>query len=194
MRKAVIVLCATALITGLAWAQDRLLNSETDYFVSTVDGRTVACGMDLRLVFLDNTYRQGSMSAISASLTWAENRGNLGVLLKVVGVDFDGLMQPNLFKVQKAYLAVKGTAAPLQMPLQCENSLNFCGSYWLPLSALIYGMLPKDQVSIGFNRQQGGIDIVFPISGTVDKAMDAGRYFAFHGCIKELTGRLSAAQ
>lgn len=191
MKTRAIVFAALLSASAAAHAQDKLLNSEVSYFVQTAGGITAACGVDVRLVFLDNTYRQGSMEGLSASLSWSEARGNIGILLKVTGIDFDGLMQPHLFKVEHAFLAVKGTPAPLTSSFQCENTLNFCGAYWLPLSAFLYGMLSQGELAIGFNRQPGALDIVFPIKGSYTEVTDQAAFTAFHKCMLELTRRSS---
>jgi hypothetical protein len=169
-----------------------LIESKIEYSVGTADGKTKFCGVDATLSFMDSTYRKGALSVIVASLAWTESRGKLGILLKVTGVDFDALMQPHPFKVYNGFLAVKGVPAPLSGSFQCGNALSFCGGYLPPFPPIIYKNLDKGDVSIGFNRQPGGLDIVFPISSSSQDAFDATKYVAFHMCVEEMSKRLSA--
>jgi hypothetical protein len=184
---------AVILSTCAAKAQDKLIESEIDYSVGTADGQTKYCGVDATIAFMDNSYRKGALSVIFASLAWTDIRGKLGIFLKVGGVDFDALSQPHPFKVHNAFLAVKGLPAPVSGSFQCENALNFCGGYSPPFPPkIIYDNLDKGDVSIGFNRQPGGLDIVFPISSSSNGALDTRKYVAFHVCVEELTERLGA--
>ena len=47
----------------------------------------MGCGFDEVLVYRDQTYLRGALAGIRASLVWAEDKGNIGLLLKVTGVD-----------------------------------------------------------------------------------------------------------
>ncbi len=184
---------AALLYTCSAQAQDKLIESEIDYSVGTADGKTKYCGVDVTIAFMDNSFRKGALSVIFASLSWTDIGGKLGIFLKVAGVDFDALSQPHPFKVHNAFLAVKGLPAPLSGSFQCDNALNFCGGYSPPFPPkIIYDNLDKGDVSIGFNRQPGDLDIVFPISSSSNGEFDARKYVAFHTCVEELTGRFSA--
>jgi hypothetical protein len=182
----------TALIYPCIAQGQELVESRIEYSVGTADGKTKLCAVDAEIAFMDSPYRNGALSVIVASLSWTESRGKLGILLKVTGVDFDDLMQPHPFKVNNAFLAVSGAPAPLSGSFQCENALNFCGGYLPPLAPIIYKKLDRGDVSVGFNRQPGGIDIVFPISSSSENAFDATKYVAFRMCVEEMSKRLSA--
>jgi hypothetical protein len=183
---------AALLFTGAVRAQDKLIESEIEYNVGTADGKTKFCSVDVTFAFMDNTYKRGGLAVVFASLAWADSRGKLGILLKVSGTDFDALRQPHPFHVNNAFLTLKSIPAPLSGTFQCENALAFCGGYSLPISQIIYDNLYRGDVSIGFNRQPGGLDIVFPISNSSDGAFDARKYAAFRLCMEELIERLSA--
>jgi hypothetical protein len=181
-----------ALLCPCTAQGQELVESMIEYSVGTADGKTKLCGVDAKISFMDSTYRKGALSVIIASLSWAESRGKLGIFLKVTGLDFDALMQPHPFKVNNAFLAVKGLPVPLSGSFQCENALNFCGGYLPPLAPIIYENIDKGDLSIGFNRQSGGLDIVLPISSSSENAFDPTKYVAFHMCVEEMSKRLSA--
>lgn len=181
-----------ALLYPCSAQGQELMKSRIEYSVGTADGKTKFCGADAKISFTDNTRRKGEISVIVASLSWTDIRGKLGIFLKLTGVDFDALMQPHPFKVHNAFLAVKGLPAPLSGSFPCDNALNFCGGYLPPFPPIIYDNLGKGDVSVGFNRQPGGLDIVFPFSNSSDGAFDFRKYATFLMCVEELSERLSA--
>jgi hypothetical protein len=176
------------LLASTASAQNKLLNSKISYFTQKTGGRVAICGIDIKLLFVDDSYKQGGVAAVSGSAAWVEDRGNVGVLLKVKAVDFDGSRKPHLSKIARAFLAVKGLAAT-SAPFECENKFNFCGRYWLPASVFLYGALSTGNLSIGFNRQPGGFDLVFPVKSAITETRDKAGFIAFHKCINALTER-----
>jgi hypothetical protein len=97
-----VVLTATAL-----HAQDKIESSEVTFFVQTAGGEPASCGFDELLVYHDQTYLRGALACIRASLVWAEDKGNIGLLLKVTGVDFPkddqhGDPKSKLFRIDHA--------------------------------------------------------------------------------------------
>jgi hypothetical protein len=176
------------LLAGAAHAQNKLLNSKISYFTQKAGGRIAMCGIEIRLLFVDDSYKQGAVAAVTGSASWVEDRGNVGVLLKVKAIDFDAAKRPHLSQIASAFLAIKGLAAT-SAPFECENKLGFCGRYWLPASVFLYGALSTGNLSIGFNRQPGGFDLVFPIKSAIAETRDKAGFIAFHKCINALTER-----
>jgi hypothetical protein len=193
-----VVLITVLFLIPAAQGQDKILESEVTYYVQTANGQPAVCGVDMTTVFNDHTYRKGALSGVRSVLSWFEDRGNLGILLKVSGVDFDGSTPPQHypFKIANAFVAVKGV--PLTAtPGTCENQLNFCGTYWLPVSAALSLALNDGNLSIGFNRQQGALDILLPLKNFPREITEFERYSdpsftAFNTCNGALTKRVKA--
>ena len=192
----------TLLISALflipaAKGQDNILKSGVTYYVQTANGQPAICGVDMTTVFNDHTYRKGALSGVRSVLSWYENRGNLGILLKVSGIDFDGSTPPKPypFKIANAFLAVNGVALPATSSA-CEDQFSFCGGYWLPVSAALSLALSEGTISVGFNRQEGGLDVSLPLK-SLPEITEFERYRdpnfkTFNQCMVALSERVKA--
>ena len=87
-------ICATTIICLILTAanplqaQDRIENSETDFYVQTAGGNPTVCGLEFVVVYHDHTYRDGALAGVTGSLGWVEDKGNIGLMLKIVGADY----------------------------------------------------------------------------------------------------------
>ncbi len=176
-----------AFLASSAFGQSKPLESEITYYVQTAGGQTAGCGVDTKTIIADDIYRKGAMTGILATFFWSEHRGNIGIILKVIGMDFNG-GTPSPFKVSNAFMAIK--EAPIAgASAQCEGQFSFCSLYWLPSSASLLEALDQGNLSLGFNREPGGLDIVFPIDGSLSKPQDAKGFMDFHRCVAEMSNR-----
>lgn len=190
--------CAAALAAcgvlfpAACHGQSKILRSEITYHTQFSDRQTAVCGIDVTTLFADYTYKGGALAGVRTSLSWAQKQGDVGVLLKVSGVDFEDA-QPSkaqMFKVPNAFLTIDGAPLPITRT-ECEDKSSFCGSYWLPFSALIYTGLSKGTLAMGFNRQPAGLDVVFPIKVEAGQIADQESFTAFHKCVVELVRQAS---
>lgn len=114
-------------------AQDRIENSETDFYVQTAGGNPTICGLEFTFVYHDHTYRGGALAGVTGSLGWFENKGNIGLALKIVGSDFPNAdksdLTPKPFKVVQGSVAVDGKPVPPYGSISCEQPTGFCGMY-----------------------------------------------------------------
>ena len=184
-RISIAYIAASLIFPPCAFGQDKVLKSEVSYSIRTAGGETAACVVDTMTVIAEETYKKGAKTGIRAIFVWKETRGNLGLPLKVTGLDFHQGMQPTLFKVTNAFMAVKGVPSA-KTPLTCEDPLSFCGVSYIPQSLILFGALSDGNLSVGFNREPGGLDTVFPIDGSLSKAKDQEAFFAFQKCMTEL--------
>jgi hypothetical protein len=128
----------------------------------------MGCGFDEVLVYRDQTYLRGALAGIRASLVWGEDKGNIGLLLKVTGVDMPkadqhGDPKSKLFRIDHAFIAVDGTAVEPENSGRCEEPAAFCGSYWFPASAIMASALAQKTLALGFNREADGLDVTLPL-------------------------------
>ena len=123
--------------------------------------------LDAILVYRDHTYQWGRLAGIRASLAWLEDKGNIGLLLKVTGTDFPNAdkqdMTARLFRVDHAFVSVDGKVFVPENSGRCEEPAAFCGGYWFPASVVINSGLLPGKLAIGFNREPKGLDISLPL-------------------------------
>jgi hypothetical protein len=154
-----IIAAASVLVLTLSgsYAQDTIQSSDTDFYVQTSGGTPMGCGFEFTIVYVDHIYRQGALEAVQGSLTWAEMRPGLGMMLKIVGNDFtfpQGAPRPTPFSVRQGFVAVDGESMPPTKVLDCEQSTAFCATYKFADAAKVYGAIVSHQhVTVGFNRQ-----------------------------------------
>jgi hypothetical protein len=187
-------LCAFAAFVGAApaKAQDTIVRTETTYFVQTAGGSAAVCGLEFNIVYRDRTIRNGAAAAIGGSFSWAENKGNIGLLLKINGADFPNLerqdVRPQQFSIAKGAISIKGNYYAPDTTSRCEDPRAFCGTYWIPKSLVALQELEAGNLSVSFNREAGGLDVTLPIhiEFTNEKMKD---YSAFHNCMSVLSDR-----
>ena len=174
-------------------AQEKIESSEISFYVQTSGGNPAVCGVDAVLIYRDQTYQRGALAGIRASLGWVENKGNIGLLLKVSGVDFPNAdkqdMTPKLSRVDQSFVAVDGKSFAPDNSSRCEEPAAFCGWYWLPASAVIAAALPPGKLAIGFNRETNGLDINLPIDPADSVRAKPDEYRTFAACMSTLVDR-----
>ena len=174
-------------------AQEKIESSEISFYVQTSGGNPAVCGIDAVLIYRDQTYQRGALAGIRASLGWVENKGNIGLLLKVSGVDFPNAdkqdMTPKLSRVDQSFVAVDGKSFAPDNSSRCEETAAFCGWYWLPASAVIAAALPPGKLSIGFNRETNGLDINLPVEPADSVLANPDEYRTFAACMSTLVDR-----
>jgi len=186
--------CIVAILTAIpVHAQEKLESSEASFFVQTSGGSPAVCGFDAILMYRDQTYRRGALAGIRTSLEWLEDKGNIGLLLKVSGVDFPNAdkqdMTPKLFRVDHSFVAVDGKPFAPANSNRCEEPAAFCGWYWLPDSAVISAALPPGKLTIGFNREANGLDIRLPIDPADSVRAKPDEFRTFATCMTTLADR-----
>jgi len=99
-------------ITSSANAQNALVESDTDFFVQTSGGVPAYCGFEFTLIYRDQMYRRGELASITGTLGWGEVKGNIGLMLKIVGRDISNAGKPDMslqpFPVANGFVLVDG--------------------------------------------------------------------------------------
>jgi len=190
--------CTSLMAMGLicAWcsavfAQTKIGNSEVDYFVQTSGGSPVVCGVEFTIVFSDFVQGKGEITSTVGSISFAESKRNFVLLLKVQGLDFpDGPTKPVRFKVASASLTADGANYKADNVGSCDEPLGFCGTYWLPKSALIRkGIGVGREITLNFNRRVGDFDYQVPIYESVT-TVNMEHAKSFNQCMGLMTHRL----
>ena len=184
-----VVLTATAL-----HAQEKIESSDTTFFVQTAGGEPMDCGFDEVLAYRDQTYLRGALAGIRGSLVWGEDKGNIGLLLKVTGVDMPkadqrGDPKSELFRIDHAFIAVDGTAVEPENSGRCEEPAAFCGSYWFPASAVMASALAQKKLALGFNREPHGLDVTLSLDPSEAIRSKPDEFHAFADCMVTLAER-----
>ena len=154
----------------------------------------MGCGFDEVFVYRDQTYLRGALAGIKASLMWGEDKGNIGLLVKVTGVDMprsdqQGDPKSSLFRVDHAFIAVDGTAVQSDNSGRCKERRVFCGSYWFPASAIMASALTQKKLAIDFNREAHGLDLTLPLDPSEAIRSKPEEFHAFADCMTTLTER-----
>jgi hypothetical protein len=184
-----VVLAATAL-----HAQEKIESSDATFFVQTAGGEPLGCVFDEVLVYRDQTYLLGALAGIRASLVWVEDKGNIGLVLKVTGVDMpkvdqDGDPKSKLFRIDHAFIAVDGTAVEPENSGRCEEPAAFCGSYWFPASAIMASALTQKKLALGFNRGPHGLAVTLSLDPSEAIRSKPEEFNAFADCMTTLAQR-----
>jgi len=182
---------------GVARAQDRIETSETDFYVQTAAGNPTICGLEFTLVYHDDTYRGGALAGVTGSLGWFENKGNIGLALKIVGSDFPNAdkldLTPKPFQVVQGSVAVDGKPVSPYSSISCEQPTSFCGMYWSPNSILIGTALASMRpLAITFNRQAKGLDVSLPLDPRERVRSKPDEFRSFGTCMGTLADRAKA--
>ena len=191
------VRCAAVILTLASahplYAQEKIENSEMTFYVRTSGGVPAVCGFDFILVYRDKTYRQAALAGVRGSLEWLEDKGNVGLLLKMSGMDFpDGPKQdipPAPFYVARGFVAVDGKPYAPSNFRRCEQPAAFCAEYWLPTSVDAYTGLLSSKLAVGFNRQANGLDINLPIDPSGAVRANQYDFRAYGECMTALARR-----
>jgi len=194
MWRLILSVLLTALWTDYGYGQAKVQSSEIEHFVQTADGKPRLCGIEFTILFSDYvTSTAGRLAAARGSLSFAEEKGNIALFLKVGGMDFAAgpAQPPTKFAVANASLtAGETTYAASQLP--CEENTMFCGIFWLPASGIIYSKLSRERtITLNFNRTKGSLDFQVPISrGT--NAEDFKKSLPFEECMGTIISRAQA--
>lgn len=190
---AALTACATLATTSPLPAQDTVQQSETGFFVQTSGGVPALCGFEFMMLYLDRTYRDGRLAGVTGSLSWSESEGNLGLLLKLVGLDFSDAAKLDTsakpFPVLQGFVAIDGKAQLPKTTFICEARTNFCGGYGLPTSAEIFSNLSSGKLSLGFAREANGLDITLPLNARDGVKASPNDFLAFTSCVDALVAR-----
>jgi hypothetical protein len=80
-------------------------------------------------MYRDRTYQAGALAGVTGSLSWTEAKGNIGLMLKIIGADFPNAskldMTPTPFSVVHGFVTVDGKAVAPHgfFPLRTANGI-----------------------------------------------------------------------
>jgi hypothetical protein len=134
------------------------------------------------------------MATVTGSLSWFETQGDIGLILKIYGVDYPGAakldMTPEPFTVSEGFLVIEKLPYPVSGSFPCDDRpTGFCGGYRLPTSVVLFDSFGSSKLSVGFNRQRGGLDIVLPLDTRPAVATNPLEYSPFMRCISAIVAR-----
>jgi hypothetical protein len=191
------IICAILFVVSPLRAQDKIETSDTDFFVQTAGGNPAICGLEFWLVYHDHTYGGGALAGVTGSLGWFEDKGNIGMGLKIVGRDFPNADKSDMtakpFKVVQGSVAVDSKPISPYGSVSCEEPANFCGTYWSPNSILIGTALASMRpLAITFNREANGLDVSLPLDPRERTRTKPDEFRAFSACMSTLAERAKA--
>jgi hypothetical protein len=74
------------VVVGLAYAQDEMKRSETEFYVQTSGGTAEVCGLDYTIMYVD---RQVNLVGVRGQLAWMERNGTFAAALAIKGFDLN---------------------------------------------------------------------------------------------------------
>ena len=164
-------------------AQEKIESSESSFFVQTAEGKIAICGFEFTFMYRDRTYQAGALAGVTGSLSWTEAKGNIGLMLKIIGADFPNAskldMTPTPFSVVHGFVTVDGKAVAPHGSFPCEQPTGFCGVYQIPNSVLIGTALVSGDLAIAFNQQTNGLDISLPVDTSERKRTKPDEFQTF---------------
>jgi hypothetical protein len=121
-----------------------------------------------------------------------ESKGNVGVLLKIIGVDFSKSAEPVPFQVFDGLVLVDGKPLLPHTSFPCQQSTGYCGSLSPQNTLEIYrALVPPRPVAIAFSRQPKGLDITLPLD-IPQETLNSRQFDQFNDCMKALIQRAMA--
>ncbi|PWT81155.1 MAG: hypothetical protein C5B58_10265 [Acidobacteria bacterium] len=198
-----VIACLVSSVGATACA-DEVVETGTTFFVQTRGGQPAVCGLEYQIAFRDRTNRQGALAAIYGSLAWTSAPDNMmALILKVGGVDFDQQTQKPVakFPVIRGFLAFDGKPVTPMLSDRCEDRVEFCGVYdpntavrtFVSLFPRIHRATPSGDLSIGFLRQNSGLDVVLPLNVNPD-SFASDEFKSFAPCFETLSDRERTSQ
>ena len=173
------------------YAQDTVQHSENGFFVQTSGSMPAVCGFNFNIIYRDRTYLNGRLAGVVGSLSWAENNGNLGASLKILGTDLPDVTRRETavkpVAVFRGFVSIDGK--PLHPSFACGAADSFCGVYSVPTSAEIYSAIPSREITVSFAREANGLDISLPLDVVGGVRTSPKNFKDFNDCIGVLTAK-----
>jgi len=184
------ILSALAVV-GLAYAQDEVKRSETEFWSQTSGGAAEVCGLDYTIMYVDRTYRQGNLAGVRGQLAWMERNGTLAAVLVIKGFDLNA-QTPIPFSVFRGFVVIDGKSILPSITLKADQPTDFVGGYSFENAvAITYAMNGEKRLAVGFNREaNGGIDTILPIN--ITPSSNLGAFMDFADCLITLAERAKA--
>ena len=171
-------------------AQDTVQHSENGFFVQTSGGAPV-CGFNFNIIYRDRTYLNGRLAGVVGSLSWAENNGNLGASLKILGTDLPDVTRRETavkpVAIFRGFVSIDGK--PLHPSFACGAVDSFCGAYSVPTSVEIYSAIPLREITVSFAREANGLNITLPLDVVGGVRTSAKNFKDFNDCMGVLAAK-----
>jgi hypothetical protein len=136
------------------------------------------------------------MAAITGTVAWMQVRGDVGLVLKINGVDFSnaakGDWTAQAFKVHGGFVVANKVVHHPARVYPCDEPGSFCGGYALLQSVAVLDALYADAVFLGFSRKAGGLDITLPLATRPEDATNPHEYASFASCLRSILERAKA--
>lgn len=208
MVSSMLALASTSLST-VCVAQDFSLlvgTSEVQFVPMRSAGVTFGCTLVFKTIALDHIYERGSLLLAVGNIAYVINRegNNLSFALKL-GLQYP-LKDPAMVPPNYAYIdSPSGTTAKSKFVDGGSDSPGYKIFIYQvdDTSASVIGDLLKGApVKIGFNRRDGGMDVILPIDLSVESSTpkaeggflrkrSTAAQDEFRACFNEVTGRLT---
>ena len=180
------ILSALAVV-GLAYAQDEVKRSETEFWFQTSGGAAEVCGLDYTIMYV----RQGNLAGVRGQLAWMERNGTFAAALAIKGFDLNA-QTPIPFSVFRGFVVIDGKSILPSITLKGDPPTDFVGGYSFENAvAITYAMNGEKRLAVGFNREaNGGIDTILPIN--ITPSSNLGAFMDFADCLITLADRAKA--
>ena len=193
MRRLFLLILAIAAVgaDGTLHAQDTVQHSENGFFVQTSGGAPAVCGFNFNIIYRDRTYLNGRLAGVVGSLSWAENNGNLGASLKILGTDLPDVTRRETavkpVAIFRGFVSIDGK--PLHPSFACGAVDSFCGAYSVPTSVEIYSAIPLREITVSFAREANGLNITLPLDVVGGVRTSAKNFKDFNDCMGVLAAK-----
>ena len=140
------ILFALAVV-GLAYAQDEMKRSETEFYVQTSGGAAEVCGLDYTVMYLDH---QGNLAGVRGQLAWMERDGTFAAALAIKGFDLNA-QTPIPFSVFRGFVVIDGKSILPSITLKADQPTDFVGGYSFENAvAITYAINGKKEIGCRF--------------------------------------------
>lgn len=207
-KRTCLIAVAMALIVALpAQAQDlsSLVGTlEVTFAPMQVAGIRTACTLVYKVIGPDHAYRQGKLITLAGNIAFAyvESSRSLGLSLKITTIE---ILDRNA-KPEAPFFAYiqtpRGTTARSKIARadgESPGSRFFVYQFDTSTMDVLADILKGEPVTIGFNRQKGGLDVLVPldlqvVESTVSESGFVHRrsnetLLQFSSCVQELVER-----
>ena len=170
MRRIILVLCLSLSLFGQNKKDTSVIGTHSvDFLPGQSAGVLHSSSLVYKAIHPDSAYQKGGLTMIVGSIAFSSRNGNDYITLKIGTKDME-LENPVFVKPAFAYLQTKTVSTVKSKHMVMDGDDGFLlVAIALDKNALklLQEMGETKKVNIGFNRVDGGLDVVVPIDLTV---------------------------
>ena len=126
------------------------------------------CSVEYTAVAPDHIYKGGAPIGITGTFAWMlAPKVGIALFTKILAADIDVTQPSNLapFKIVHGFTRLNNTVLQVESRYDCERPSGFCGASGFDTAMSVFEEYAKggESVAFGFNRSQGGMDVVVSV-------------------------------